>query len=206
MVFSRHLNYICNEYYLRDQTLEWLGFDSYKQYLRSSLWKDIRSRLIKDEDNECAACGAKSLKSKQAQIHHYHYDESNLSGKSLDGLLVLCKSCHVRIEFFGKGVKRTLAQANGVLSSIIADRATEKKHKRRPHRTRQQQDEIRARNNKKNTRERRKKGKGYSNPKKLEQYKNSERRAVQAARHEALNEEMQQKIDLEDFKEETRKK
>ena len=198
-------SYICKEYYLRDQTLEWLGFDSYKQYLRSSLWKDIRSRLIKDEDNECVACCTKSLKSSQVQIHHYHYDELNLSGKSLDGLLVLCKSCHGKIEFFGKGMKRTLATANGVLSSMIADRATEKKHKRRPHRTRQQQDEIKARNKKKNKRERRKKGKRYNNPKKLEEYANSERRAVRIAQHEALDEEMKQQIDLEDFKEETRK-
>ena len=119
----------------RDIQLEYIGFKSYKEYLKSDMWEAIRSKKI-CEQKKCLLCNH-SVKDNLV-IHHYDYDRDTLEGKSLDALIVLCKKCHASIEFFiknGKPIKRTLNAANGVLASKLADKAKAPRHKKRPHRT-----------------------------------------------------------------------
>ena len=122
------------EYKDRDLILEWMGFESYHDYLSSSLWEEIREKALACSKQRCVVCKYP----KKLTIHHDDYSEITLKGISLDSLIVLCQKCHASIEFYGNK-KRTLAQANGVLASKLADKMG---HVNRPHRTRQQQDSL----------------------------------------------------------------
>jgi len=120
-------------YKKRDLELEYMGFENYKEYLESDLWKSIKSKKI-CEQNKCLLCSCKE----NLVIHHYDYSRDTLEGRALNNLIVLCHKCHASIEFFirkGKPIKRTLKAANGVLASKLADKAKARRHKRRPHRT-----------------------------------------------------------------------
>ena len=125
------------EYKDRDLILEWMGFESYHDYLSSSLWEEIREKALACSKQRCVVCKYP----KKLTIHHYDYSEITLKGISLDSLIVLCKKCHASIEFYGNK-KRTLAQANGVLASKLADKMGG--HVNRPHRTQQQQDSLKS--------------------------------------------------------------
>ena len=102
-------------YKYRDILLKELGFQNYKYYLSSELWRnDIRPRVI-DEYNDL-------------EIHHLEYSKHNLLGKSLDGMIVLCRKCHKRAEFtraIGGGKhKRSLREANEYITDIIIEKMT----------------------------------------------------------------------------------
>lgn len=62
-------------YSLRDKNLRLLGFSSYKEYLKSQLWKNIKIRLREIAGDNCVCCG----KTSQA-IHHESYDLEDLNG------------------------------------------------------------------------------------------------------------------------------
>ena len=103
-------------YWERNRILKSLGFDSYKDYRDSELWKkEIRPKAIQKDKGMCCKCG-KNDRDDSMQIHHTKYTEDNLSGKSLDGMVCVCASCHYRAEFTRKGKKKSLAQANAYLS------------------------------------------------------------------------------------------
>ena len=91
-------------YKYRDILLKELGFQNYKYYLSSELWRnDIRPRVIDEYKH-------------------------NLLGKSLDGMIVLCRKCHKRAEFtraIGGGKhKRSLREANEYITDIIIEKMT----------------------------------------------------------------------------------
>ncbi len=91
------------EYAERNEILLSLGFRDYKAYGRSDLWKGIRARKLAINP-ACYVCERSS--GVIIQVHHGHYDESNLTGKTLDGLFTLCASHHHWIEITPKGYKR----------------------------------------------------------------------------------------------------
>lgn len=68
-----------------------LGFSSYDEYLGSPLWLSIRRRVLEFFEGKCADCRRDA-----SQVHHLRYNIANLSGRSLKGLLALCKRCHCR--------------------------------------------------------------------------------------------------------------
>lgn len=71
-----------------------LGFDSYDSYLRSSLWRRIRSKALRDANHECRCCGGRAT-----QVHHSLYDKDTLAGRTMAHLHAICRTCHNWIEW-----------------------------------------------------------------------------------------------------------
>ena len=94
------------------QTLAKLGFSSYRAYLRSDLWADIRRRVFATKGRICVGCGGKAN-----SVHHRSYDVGTMSGARLRSLDPICGACHAEIEFTNKGRKKnSLSQANKKLN------------------------------------------------------------------------------------------
>ena len=87
-------------YQKRAQTLKQLGFESYDQYLASSLWKNIKAKAYKQHGAKCRCCPAMA-----SLFHHKHYGHDILAGRNLQGLVPLCHDCHTKIEFKADGKK-----------------------------------------------------------------------------------------------------
>lgn len=85
----------------RAKTLYYLGFTSYKAYLRSALWKWIRGKVFKQKGHTCALCDRRAT-----QVHHRSYDRLTLKGIILDFLEPICSGCHRKIEVTPTGRKR----------------------------------------------------------------------------------------------------
>ena len=110
-------------YKYRDILLREMGFQNYKYYLSSELWrKDIRPRVIDKYNKECMLCEEKC---DSPEVHHLEYSKHNLLGESLDGMIVLCRTCHKRAEFTraegGKKEKRSLTEANNYITDMIIE-------------------------------------------------------------------------------------
>lgn len=90
----------------RNMVLRKAGFQSYRDYLASSIWSSIRSRVLERDRGQCKLC-----KTKACAIHHRFYSRSNLKGSNLSGLVSVCPTCHRFIEFDTTGNKRTLADS-----------------------------------------------------------------------------------------------
>lgn len=88
----------------RNRLLRELGFESYAAYLESTLWKLIKSRLLK---GNCVIC-----REPGQVLHHISYSRDTLLGRDSRMLKVLCHACHTRIEVTPEGSKRSLGSAN----------------------------------------------------------------------------------------------
>ena len=63
---------------------------SYKNYISSKKWKEIRLRIIEDRGGKCERC----ISTESLQVHHLTYENF---GNELDtDLEVLCKPCHMK--------------------------------------------------------------------------------------------------------------
>ena len=60
-------------------------------YRKSKHWKD-RVAQVKKRDKVCRICGAK----RSLCVHHHNPNEE-YDADSIDGLLLLCRSCHLHI-------------------------------------------------------------------------------------------------------------
>jgi 5-methylcytosine-specific restriction endonuclease McrA len=82
------------------------GYASYKAYQRSSLWKTIRTRVLARDNHLCQLC------SKAAEVvHHQSYAEAVMLGHDDSELYSLCNRCHMIVEFYPNGSKRSHAKA-----------------------------------------------------------------------------------------------
>lgn len=86
------------EYNIRNDNLIRIGFDSYKDYLQSDLWLNIKKKVL-ERDPECRLCGAAS-----STVHHQNYSKATLLGENkLTMLIGLCHNCHYKVEYdYGK--------------------------------------------------------------------------------------------------------
>lgn len=111
------------DYASRNHTLKELGFDSYKDYLKSRLWKKIRSKIMNRANYVCEIC-----QSHATEVHHSRYHRNDLLGKTLKFLHPLCGDCHYNVEF-KKGVKLSLKDAtqkqNGLKEKAEKQRKTD---------------------------------------------------------------------------------
>ena len=57
-------------------------------------------------------------KASKPEVHHLEYNESNLAGTSINGMIVLCRSCHKKAEF-KRGKKRSMSQVNDYITNMI---------------------------------------------------------------------------------------
>lgn len=74
---------------------------SYDQYLRSTLWKEIREWVIKAQGGRCSICDRQA-----EEVHHHDYTDKTMWGEKSEGLVGLCSRCHNLVEFDGDRVKR----------------------------------------------------------------------------------------------------
>lgn len=92
-------------YQKRNETLLKMGFSSYKEYLKSDLWKVIRGRVLRRAKGKCEVCGGIAT-----QVHHRTYQRSTLEGKWLDFMTAVCGTCHQEAEI-QNGCKTTMRVA-----------------------------------------------------------------------------------------------
>ena len=70
---------------------EYLGHKSYNDYLNTSLWQTIRTRVLERDHHACRDCG---LMGEQLQVHHRAYTVEVLEGHDDTRLITVCKFCH----------------------------------------------------------------------------------------------------------------
>ncbi len=81
-----------NPYVRRNAILKSLGFNNYADYLKSPLWIQIRTDVLRRDKYLCF-CG------KRAQfVHHVSYSRRVLEGSDYFSLISICKSCHQLAE------------------------------------------------------------------------------------------------------------
>lgn len=64
----------------------------YRQYLRSTHWRIIRTEAVKLAENRCSVCGSDS----NLNVHHLTYER--LGQELQSDLQVLCYGCHQRVH------------------------------------------------------------------------------------------------------------
>lgn len=87
----------------RDKLIKKLGFKDYKEYLKSDIWKRIRTEVLTKRKFKCFYC-----KEKATEVHHLRYTRPVLMGEGnyyLGGLVALCRNCHQNISDFAKKEK-----------------------------------------------------------------------------------------------------
>jgi hypothetical protein len=93
----------------RDAELGRMGFESYKAYRSSDLWKGIRKRVLLRDGRKCRCCGGPAI-----VVHHDSYGPLTLRGETLASLYSLCDPCHEAIEFDGER-KRSFTEVRVML-------------------------------------------------------------------------------------------
>jgi len=87
---------------------------SYDQYLRSTLWKEIREWVINTQAGKCSICDRQA-----EEVHHHDYANETMWGEKSEGLVGLCSRCHDLVEFDGNRVKReSLSVKRSVFESL----------------------------------------------------------------------------------------
>ncbi len=109
------------------------SFKNYSDYLKSNLWYSIRAKVFRRDKGKCRLCDNPGQ-----EVHHLSYAKAVMEGNNTRLLVLLCCSCHKRVEFGRSGKKRSVQQAARAFWSIT-NQASEKpkKRKTRNHRVRQ---------------------------------------------------------------------
>lgn len=79
--------------------------DSYREYLASELWQEIRGKVLARDNHTCRICGKTAT-----QVHHTNYKRGTLEGRGLLALVSLCGGCHEFIEFLPDGTKANMTE------------------------------------------------------------------------------------------------
>jgi len=86
-----------------------LLMDYRKKYLSSTLWRKIRNRVLKRDNQICVYCGS------EAQVvHHRSYEREVLEGKADHMLVSLCEDCHEYIHFNTCGRGRSMENPDAI--------------------------------------------------------------------------------------------
>lgn len=81
-------------------SLSYLRFYSYGDYLKSQVWQKIRKEVLESNSWQCKYCDRKA-----SQVHHESYDLDTMSGRNLRYLTPVCWSCHKTGHKKGEAVK-----------------------------------------------------------------------------------------------------
>jgi len=87
----------------RDKWMKRLGFGTYQNYLRSNIWKEIRSKVLEKRRHKCHFCGGKAN-----EVHHLRYTKPVLLAEGqywMGGLVATCRTCHQMISDLAKKEK-----------------------------------------------------------------------------------------------------
>lgn len=82
----------------RHWSLAAMGYTSYADYLRSAMWRSIRSEVLRRSSGVCEVCRSAPAR----EIHHRSYVLPVMKGKRLDLLVACCHDCHSGSEFTGR--------------------------------------------------------------------------------------------------------
>jgi len=100
----------------RNTLLKELGYADYGAYLKSNLWKRIRTQVLGMHKCKCACCGKPAF-----QVHHLQYSRAAMLGENLLHLAPVCRDCHESAEV-RDGIKRSVEQANETLRRRVLKR------------------------------------------------------------------------------------
>mgnify|MGYP003349376232 len=104
----------CYTYKGRQKTLSELGFSSYAEYLASSMWRELRNKVLSHFRWKCFCCGGIAT-----QVHHQRYHRNDLTGKRKKYLKAICGTCHEAIEFtWRSNEKNDLLKANAKMEYL----------------------------------------------------------------------------------------
>jgi hypothetical protein len=99
------------DYERRNKHLRVLGFTSYKEYLKSDIWFEIRNSVLQRDNSRCIICGKAA-----SNVHHNSYELEVLAGAKLEFLVSLCRYHHEQIEFDDDNQKHDLQAARSSLA------------------------------------------------------------------------------------------
>lgn len=103
-----------NAYALRMMVVNHIGFATYKDYLNSDMWRDIRGSVLERDRHKCKVCGSPAN-----QAHHKSYKKEVMLGQALNLIVSLCQFCHGAIERDICGKKVSLSEANRRLHMML---------------------------------------------------------------------------------------
>lgn len=92
------------DYKKRNDELPDLGYATYREYLKSDDWAELRGRILRQHPT-CCRCDDPAT-----QVHHFSYHAAVILGRCNDLLLPICEPCHKSVEFDGDR-KRTLSES-----------------------------------------------------------------------------------------------
>jgi hypothetical protein len=78
-----------------------LGFEDYRAYLESPLWRRIKRRIFKRDNRVCIRCQGKANR-----VHHRSYTLEVMQGNDDEQLASICDGCHTVIHRHTTGAKR----------------------------------------------------------------------------------------------------
>lgn len=82
-----------------------LGFDTYEDYLQSSLWRNIRAEIFHRDKLKCRVCGNRAK-----LVHHQRYDIGTMQGKQNQNLVSMCHRCHEQAHYDVNGNRLDMGQ------------------------------------------------------------------------------------------------
>jgi hypothetical protein len=68
------------------------GFQSYKEYLQSELWRQKKAEFFEVRPRKCWVCSSQD----QFEVHHKTYER--VTSERLDDLIGLCGKCHDKVH------------------------------------------------------------------------------------------------------------
>lgn len=72
-----------------------LNIPTYKEYLQSKYWKDIKERMYSSKVvKECFCC----QKTNNLDIHHRKYKAKDIDTLNITNLVYLCRNCHIEVH------------------------------------------------------------------------------------------------------------
>lgn len=102
--------------------LKAMGFDSYSDYLKSTLWLSIRARAMRARGPLCQRC----FKADATEVHHANYRRAVLEGKAIGKLWPVCRACHDAMHYPGA----TLGQANAMIPELAQQKCARSKRRK----------------------------------------------------------------------------
>ena len=73
--------------------------NDYKEYLKSTKWKEIVQKRLEIDGNACVMCGSRGTTTNPLECHHLSYKYLGHEEKRIyQDLCILCHSCHKQVH------------------------------------------------------------------------------------------------------------